>query len=230
MMDGTFVAFREADSTFQNLAAFTTYRGNLTGAGDPVVITVGQVTTEFFDALAVKPARGRTFLPDDGQAGRELAVVLSDQLWRGRFGSDHAIVGQQITLNGLRRTVVGVMPAEFDFPSGAEAWTPHVIQLMAGNSMMFPVLGRLKPGTTVAQARAAFDATIETLPDVPSREQRSDWTVGILPLKELLVADVRRPLQIFAGAVLLVLLIACAAAGVGSASAGRYVRRAIPAA
>jgi hypothetical protein len=96
--------------------------------------------------------------------------------------------------------------------------------------MMFPVLGRLKPGTTVAQARAAFDATIETLPDVPSREQRSDWTVGILPLKELLVADVRRPLQIFAGAVLLVLLIACAAAGVGSASAGRHVRRAIPAA
>ena len=210
MVDVTFVAFRQADHMFQNLAAFTTYRGNLTGAGDPAVIQVGQVTTEFFDALAVKPARGRTFLPDDGQPGREPAVVIGDQLWRARFGSDDAVLGQSITLNGERRTVVGVMPAEFDFPAGAVAWTPHVIKLGTGNALMFPVLGRLKPGITAAQASAAFDAVIDTLPDVPSRHERSSWNVGILPLKELLVGDIRWPLQIFAGAVLLVLLVACA--------------------
>lgn len=210
MVDQTFAAYRGVDRTFQNLAAFTTYNGNLTGAGDPVVIPVGQVTTEFFDALAVKPAMGRTFLPDDGQEGGESIVVLSDRLWRGRFGSDPAIVGKLVTLDAVRRTVVGVMPAGFDFPARAEAWTPHVIKLTRGNAMMFPVLGRLKPGVTVAQANAAFDAAIDTLPDGPSREERAKWNIAILPLKELLVGNIRRPLQIFAGAVMLVLLIACA--------------------
>ena len=210
MVDQTFAAYRGADRAFQNLAAFTTYNGNLTGAGDPVVIPVGQVTTEFFDALAVKPAMGRTFLLDDGQEGGESIVVLSDQLWRGRFGSDPAIVGKLVTLNAVRRTVVGVMPAGFDFPARAEAWTPHVIKITRGNAMMFPVLGRLKPGITLAQANAAFDAAIDTLPDGPSREERAKWNVAILPLKELLVGDIRRPLQVFSSAVLLVLLIACA--------------------
>ena len=210
MVDQTFAAYRGVDRAFQNLAAFTTYNGNLTGAGDPVVIPVGQVTTEFFDALAVKPAMGRTFLPDDGQDGRESIVVMSDSLWRGRFGSDPAIIGKLVTLNAVRRTVVGVMPAGFDFPARTEAWTPHVIKISGGNALMFPVLGRLKPGVTVAQANAAFDAAIDTLPDGPSHEERAQWNVAILPLKELLIGDVRRPLQIFAGAVMLVLLIACA--------------------
>jgi putative ABC transport system permease protein len=168
------------------------------------------VTVEFFDALAVKPAMGRTFLPDDGQEGREPVVVMSDRLWRARFGSDAAIVGKPVTLNAVRHTVVGVMPAGFDFPRNAAAWTPHVITLNPGNSMLFPVLGRLKPGVTVTQAHAAFDALIDALPDAPSREERSSWAIGILPLKEILVGNVRRPLQIFAGAVLVVLLIACA--------------------
>jgi predicted permease len=210
MVDQTFAAYRGVDRTFQNLAAFNTYSGNLTGAGDPVVIPVGQVTTEFFDALAVKPAMGRTFLSDDGQDGGESIVVMSDRLWRGRFGSDPAIVGKPITLNAVRRTVVGVMPAGFDFPARAEAWTPHVIKLTRGNAMMFPVLGRLKPHITLAQATATFDAIIGSLPDGPSREDRAKWNVAILPLKEFLVGNIRRPLQIFAGAVVLVLLIACA--------------------
>ena len=135
---------------------------------------------------------------------------MSDSLWRGRFGSDPMIIGKLVTLNAVRRSVVGVMPAGFDFPARTEAWTPHVIKISRGNALMFPVLGRLKPGVTVAQANAAFDATIDTLPDGPSREERAKWNVAILPLKELLIGDVRRPLQIFAGAVMLVLLIACA--------------------
>ena len=209
MADRTYVAFRERDRTFQHLAAFTSYNGNLTGAGDPAVITVGRVTTEFFDALGVPAAIGRTFLPDDGQEGREQTVVLSDQVWKTRFGSDPAIVGKPVTLDGVRRTAIGVMPDGFDFPRSAAAWTPFVIELDPGNSMLFPVLGRLKPGITLDQARAAFDASVATLPDGPG-EDRSKWVVGLLPLKDLLVGDIRRPLQIFSGAVLLVLLIACA--------------------
>ena len=209
MADRTYVAFRERDRTFQHLAAFTTSNGNLTGAGDPAVITVGRVTTEFFDALGVPAAIGRTFLPDDGQEGREQTVVLSDQLWKTRFGSDPAIVGKLVTLDGVRRTAIGVMPDGFDFPRKATAWTPFVIKLDPGNSMLFPVLGRLEPGIAIEQARATFEASVATLPDGPG-EDRSKWIVGLLPLKDLLVGDIRRPLQIFSGAVLLVLLIACA--------------------
>ena len=209
MADHTYVAFRESDRTFQHLAAFTTYKGNLTGVGDPAVMTVGNVTTEFFDALGVTPAMGRTFLSNDGQEGGERTLVISDQLWRTRFGSDLSIVGKQVTLDGIRRTVIGVMPTGFDFPRSATAWTPLVMRLDPGNSLLFPVLGRLKPGITVDQARAAFDVVTRTLPDGPPAD-RSTWLIAILPLKELLVRDIRWPLQVFAGAVLLVLLIACA--------------------
>src|SRR5262249_58550966 len=88
--------FREGDRTFQHLAAFSSYKGNLIGAGDPAVIRVGSVTTEFFDALGVKAAMGRTFLPSDGRGG-ELMVVMSDHLWRARFAPAPAGGGQGIS-------------------------------------------------------------------------------------------------------------------------------------
>ena len=209
MADRTYLAFRERTRAFQHLAAFTSYNGNLTGAGDPAVITVGHVTTEFFDALAVPAAMGRTFLAGDGQEGREQTVVLSDQLWKSRFDGNLAIVGTRVTLDGVRRTVIGVMPDGFDFPRSATAWTPLALKVDPGNSLLFPVLGRLKPGITLEQARAEFEASVIALPDGPD-EDRSKWIIGLLPLKELLVGEIRRPLQIFSGAVLLVLLIACA--------------------
>jgi putative ABC transport system permease protein len=179
------------------------------GAGEPVVIKVGSVTTEFFDALAVKPAIGRTFLPQDAQEGREQVVVISDQLWRSRLGADPAILGKPLALDGTRRTVIGVMPAGFDFPGATAAWTPRAITIDPRNSLLVPVLGRLKPEIAPGEARAAFDTTIASLPDGPPAD-RSSWNVGLLPLDELLVGSVRRPLQLFSAAVLVVLLIACA--------------------
>ena len=116
MADVTYLQFRERDRTFQHLAAFSSYKGNLTGAGDPVVVKMASVTTEFFDAVGVGPAMGRTFLSSDGEPGREQTIVISDQLWRSRFGSDPQIVGRIIRLNDISHTVVGVMPAGFDFP------------------------------------------------------------------------------------------------------------------
>ena len=208
MADATYLAFRERDHPFAHLAAFSSYKGNLVGAGEPVVIKVGSVTTEFFDAMGVRPAMGRTFVPGDGNGG-ERAVVLSDALWRSRFASDAATVGKLVTLNGTSHSVVGVMPSGFDFPGGMAAWTPNVIKVYPGNSMIVTVLGRLKPGMTRDQAHAAFETVVPSLPDGP-REDRSNWDVGLLPLKELLIGDVRRPLRLFAGAVLVVLLIACA--------------------
>ncbi len=209
MADTTYMQFRERDRMFQRLAAFSSYKGNLVGAGDPVVLEVGRVTTEFFDALGVDAAIGRTFLRDEGQDGAERTIVVSDELWRTRLGSDPAIVGKPITLNGLGHTVVGVMPAGFDFPNEIAAWTPYAIKIDQRNSLLVPVVGRLRPDVTIEQARAAFEATIASLPEgIPA--DRDKWNIGLLPLKELLLGDIRRPLQLFAGAVLVVLLIACA--------------------
>ena len=209
MADVTYLQFRERDRTFQHLAAFSSYKGNLAGAGDPVVLKMADVTTEFFDALGVRPAMGRTFLSADGEEGRERTIVISDQLWRSRFGSDPGIVGKTVRLNDTGHTVVGVMPAGFDFPGAKAAWTPKVIRITPGNSLLVPVVGRLKPDVTVERARAGFETTFASLPNV-SIDDRSKWHVGLIPLKELLVGDVRRPLQLFTAAVLVVLLIACA--------------------
>jgi predicted permease len=209
MSDRSYLAFRAGEHPFEHLAAFSTYNGNLTGSDDPVVITVGSVTTEFFDAFGVAPLVGRAFLDGDGQEGREPVVVLSERLWRARFGSDEAIVGKAAVLDGVSHSVVGIMPPGFDFPRKAQAWTPKVIRIDGGNSLMFPVLGRLKPDVSVAEARAQFAAQIRRLPDQPDGDT-TGWQVGLLPLEELVVGDIRRPLEIFAGAVCLVLMISCA--------------------
>ena len=209
MADVTYLQFRERDRTFQHLAVFSSYKGNLTGAGDPVVLKMANVTTEFFDTLGVAPSMGRAFLPADGEEGRERTIVLSDQLWRSRFSANPGIVGTIARLNGIGHTVVGVMPAGFDFPSAMAAWTPRTVKITPGNSLLVPVVGRLKPDVSIEPARAAFETTFASLPDV-SIDDRSKWDVGLIPLKELLVGNVRRPLQMFTAAVLVVLLIACA--------------------
>ena len=205
MVDAHYVEFRSADRSFEHLAAYSIRKFNLTNAGEPAVIAAGTATTEFFEVLGVKPALGRTFLPDDGQKGREPIVVLGDRLWRNRFGSDPAIVGKDAMLDGIRYLIVGVMPAGFDFPVGADVWVPHVMQLSRRNSLLWPVAGRLKPDVTLAQARGEFEAIASRL-----QPDRTGWLVGVYPLKDQLVGGVRRPLEIFAAAVMFVLLIACA--------------------
>jgi putative ABC transport system permease protein len=205
LSDRDYLAFRASDRMFEHVAAFTSRTVSLTEAGDPAVIPAASVTAEFFAALGVPPALGRSFLADDD----DRLVMLSDTLWRSRFGADPAIVGRRITLDGVRRRVVGVMPAGFRFPADADAWMPQTIRFDPHMTMLFPVLGRLKPGVTVAEARAAFDAFTRQLHS--ERDGGGEtWTTGLLPLKELIVGGIRRPLEIFAGAVVFVLLIACA--------------------
>jgi len=209
LADHNYAALQRRDTPFTRLATFGTFDGGLVGAGDPVVVKAGSVTTEFFDVLGVPPVYGRTFNADDGKAGVEPTIVLSEALWREHYAGDLSVLGRDVTLNGVRRVVIGIMPAGFQFPAGVEAWTPQVVRLSAGNSLMFPVIGRLKPGVTSGQARAQFDSLRRDLPQQPPADA-SAWTIGLIPLKELLVGNLRRPLTIFAGAVIFVLLVACA--------------------
>jgi putative ABC transport system permease protein len=209
MADADYVAFAERTRTFDRLATYATAPAKLTGSGDPALIAAAGVTRDFFEVLGVPAASGRTFAAGEDDPGHDAVVVVGDAMWRGALASDPQIVGKSITLDGVRRTVIGIMPAGFTFPGKTQAWTPMRVTVVPTNSFLRPVIGRLKPDVTTAQARAEFETIAPKLSDRPTDDHQA-WSSGILPLGELVVGDIRRPLEVFAGAIVLVLLIACA--------------------
>ena len=201
--DRDYLAFRGQEQSFEQVASFSQgSTANLTGAGDPVHIQVAYVTTEFFQTLRTNPAIGRGFAAGEDEPGRDNVVVLSNELWKERFGADPEILGKAIRLDGSR-TVIGIMPLGFEFP-GVKVWMPLAIRIDEHNSFMRPVVGRLRSSVTPQQALAELKTFAKHLG--PERDRMP----LILPLKDLLVANIRPSLLVFAGAVAFVLLIACA--------------------
>lgn len=206
--DSDYLAFRDQDRIFEHTATFT--RGvtaSLAGAGDPVQIPVAYVTTDFFATLRINPAIGRGFFSGEEQPGRDNIAVMSNNLWQERFDSDPQILGKTIRLDGVPHTVVGIMPPGFAFPD-AKVWMPLAVQI-GHNSFIRPVVGRLRPGVSPQQARAALQTFGDALPLGPG-ENRNDRWPQVIPLRDLLVANIRTSLLVFAGAVAFVLFIACA--------------------
>src|SRR5215510_13680496 len=186
---------------------------NLAGARQPEVFAGYGVSAGFFDALGVKPALGRTFLPGEDEPGRDQVVVLKHSLWERRFGSDPNIVGRTLTLNSITFTVIGVMPADFNFPfNGGEMWSPLAFEdktkLERGDHNL-RTLGLLKPGVSVAQANADLDS-------ISRRAQRlfPDTNAGRSAGASRMNEDFARGSKIYVipliGTVAFVLLIACA--------------------
>jgi predicted permease len=206
MSDRDYLEFHHQDQVFESIATFGKESVTLTGAGDSVVVNALTVTRDFLGVLRVHPAIGHGFLPG-GQADPKV-VLLSDQLWHSRFGGDPTIVGKAITLDGVSYAVTGVMPPSFTF-QGAELWTRMEVRLNPHNSFIRPVIGRLKPGVSPQQAQAELETFAARL-SRGEGEKRGNFVARILPLRELFVADVRKLLLIFAGAVTFVFLIACA--------------------
>ena len=205
--DSDYLAFRDQDQVFENVASFTKgTTANLTGAGDPVQIPVAYVTTQFFLTLRTKPEIGRGFLAGEDEPGRDSVVLLSHEIWKERFGSDSGILGKRIRLDGVDRAVIGVMPPGFAFP-GAKAWMPLAIRIDGHNSFTRPVVGRLKPDVLPQQAKAEVQTFAGHLPLAPGENERMPQ---IIPLRDLFVAKIRPALVVFTGAVSFVLLIACA--------------------
>jgi putative ABC transport system permease protein len=205
MADRSYLKFRKHNHSFESLATFGARRVTLTGSGDPVMLTASTVGPDFMRVLRVYPAIGRAFRPE-GEADTNV-VLLSDQLWHSRFNGDTNIAGKAITLDGVSYSVGGVMPATFTFEI-ADLWTRKETRLDPHNSFFLPVIGRLKPGISPQQAQTELQAF-----DAKQPLDGDNWTgldAGILPLKELFVARVRKLLLIFAGAVAFVFLIACA--------------------
>ena len=215
-----FRSWRAQGSSYDQVAAFSDQRFNLTGDGEPEELSVQFATPELFKVLGVDALLGRTLLPEDGEAGKPPVVVLSYALWQRRFGGQASVVGQPITLNGIKFTVIGVMPASFQFHikhrSGtgrpAELWT--VLPMPIGGTenergRFLSVVGRLKDGVSVDQAAAELRTIAARLSD-ETPQFNKNYTAEVLPLREQFFGNVRRPLWLMLGAVGFVLLIACA--------------------
>jgi putative ABC transport system permease protein len=213
-----FEEWRAQNTVFSELAGNQEHDLNVTGRGEPFVAHTGVVTTEFFPLLAVPPLAGRTFVPADGKLGAAPVVVLSENLWRGRFGSDPNIVGSSVSLDKRVFTIIGVMPAGFRSPFLArnqDIWVPTVDDPLFGGWMArrsghwLPVIGRLKPGVSIAQAQAEMETVSARLAkEFPGENE--GWTARVVPLHSEIVGDVKPALLLLLGAVGLVLLISCA--------------------
>jgi putative ABC transport system permease protein len=172
-----------------------------------------RVTANFFSVLGVAPAHGRNFLPEEEQPGRNHVAVLSDGLWGRRFGADPNLIGRQIQLSGESYTVVGVMPPGFQFTQGIELWAPLTLDPAVANRPTghnLSVIGRLKPGVSLAQAQASMGAIARQL-EQQYPESNTGWGVGMSTFYDWIVPEqIRRSMLTLFAAVGFVLLISCA--------------------
>ncbi len=208
-----FTDWKRENQVFESLAAYFNWNYNLTGGGEPQRLRAVMVSGEFFQTLGVAAAAGRTLTADDDREGKDDVVVLSYGFWQSRFGASREIIGQSILLNGRPHTVVGAMPRSFHFPDErADIWRPMAMsaaQTQNRQGRWLSVIGRLKGGISVEQADTEMKAIARRL-EQQYPEANAGSGVRLVPLQEELVGKVSRFLLILLGAVVFVLLIACA--------------------
>jgi predicted permease len=205
-----FLAYNGKSEAFDKLTAFTGNGFVISGQGDPQLVTGQLVTPSFFEVLGVTPELGRGFLESEGEPGHDREVVLSHQLWRERFSMNKDVLGQTITMNGDAYTVVGIMPASFQYPAASyKLWVPAALKASVfqqhPDAHFLRVLGRLKPGITVSRMQAEVDVLGKRLD--PDSSERHYYSVS---LPDMVSGDLRRPLLVLLCAVGLLLMIACA--------------------
>ncbi|MDQ3817763.1 MAG: ABC transporter permease [Acidobacteriota bacterium] len=214
-----FLDWQDQSKSFEQMAGFFDVPFNLTGTGEPEEIPSQAVSTNLFSLLGVEPIKGRSFLLEESQPGKDQVIILSYDLWQRRFAGDSGIVGKTVSLNGQDFTVVGVMPAGFKWfikkgsltGKPAELWTPITLtaksRVRAGRYMS--AVARLKPGVTLEQAQAEIN-TIASRLEQQYPDFDTGWGVELVPLHEQFVGEIRYALLILLGVVGFVLLIACA--------------------
>jgi putative ABC transport system permease protein len=210
---GNFNDWRDQNQTFEQVVAISGRDFDLTERDEPERFRGYAVTAGFFDVLGASALHGRTFTPDEDQAGHQPVVVLKHTLWQRRFGADPDIVNQTIRLNGQSFTVIGVMPPDFNFPfNGGELWAPLVFppkDLTNRAGHFLQVMGLLKPGVTAGHAREDLNAiaarAAEQFP-----ETNAGRGVNVVSLTQDATRGVRVYASIMLGAVGFLLLIACA--------------------
>ncbi len=204
------VDWQKQASSFEQIAGFFSGGLFLTAGDETERVRGTGVSSEFFPLFKTNPIHGRTFQAGDTQQGGEPVVVISYALWQRRFGGDPNVVNSKVTLNGKAATIVGVMPAGFNYPYDSEAWTVFSLkEPERRDNRYLSVVTRLKPGVSLTQAQAEMETINQRLAQNYG-ETNSGWTVRLVELRESLVEDFRTALLILLGAVAFVLLIACA--------------------
>lgn len=208
--------FRRENDVFQGVAAASDSDFTLTGAGAPEHLEGALVTANYFNVLGIAPKMGRNFMPREDEAGRDHVVILSYGLWKDHFAGNSNVLGSEVDINGLPYTVIGIMPPGTDLPlMQPQLWTPIVFSAknlsVSRNSRFLFVFARLKRGMPVARARAEM-AAIAARVAQRHPDTEKGWSASVLPLQQYMIqaADVRPSLIVLMGAVMFVLLIACA--------------------
>ena len=204
----------ERNTVFQQIAALRGrgWDANLTGAGSPQRLEGYEVTPSMFPLLGMTPLMGRTFSEQDGKAGAARAVVIGYAAWQRLLAGDPHIIGRNLMLNGSQATVIGVMPAEFDYPIGAQIWTPLAMdapEMQSRGDHEFDVIARLRPGVTVEQARTDAERIAANLErQFPDSNAGRSFGIGLL--QKDVIGDTRQYVIILMWAAVFVLLLSCA--------------------
>jgi len=215
LSEPNFLDYQKQNRTFGEIAAFGRVDLTLTGGANPERVRGARVSADFFKVLGVQPAIGRAFLPGDDQVGHNAVAILSSSLWQRRFGSDQNIVGQSILIEAKPHTVIGVLPAGFNFTipgyfATGELWIPTTLkgdETLRGRDYL-RVIGRLKTGVNLEQAQTEMSMIAQRLRT--EHPQLGEIGAILVPLKEQVVGDVRLMLLLLFGAASFVLLITCA--------------------
>jgi predicted permease len=215
-----FEEWRRAAKSFEQMALMAVAPVILTGSGDPERLDAARVSPSLFPMLGIDAALGRTFTPDEEVLGRHRVVVLSDAVWRTRFGADPSIVGRTITLNDEPYVVSGVLPERFRFPrleqvfvmgvSGnrPQLWMPFAITDAERGENSFAAVAKLKRGVSMDQGRAEVSAILNRL--VQQSPNGPQLGTEVIPLQEQIVGSSRDVLMLVWAAITAVLLVACA--------------------
>ena len=208
-----FVFYREHNQVFDQLGAYDQLGAgqNLTGVGEPERIRGIRVSVELFDVLGVTPAIGRNFVPAEGVPGAAPAVIVSDGLWKRRFGADPNLIGQTITLGNKIHNVIGIMPPDFQFTPTSDVWTPlQPVTSSEDVANVIGLIGRMKPGLTLEGVHAGLEPLATQIRAEYPNLMLDGEMIAVHGYRDRLTQSFRPALLILTGAVAFVLLIACA--------------------
>jgi putative ABC transport system permease protein len=208
---GNYLSYRDQNHSFQRIAAFNTRGLNLAGVSEPERLRGAQVTPDFFRVMGAQPSLGRPFTEQEGQLGSNHVAILGHGLWQRRFGGEADVLGKKLKLDEQLYTVIGVMPAEFQFPSRVEIWCPLAMDqqnwTQRGGHYLGGI-GRLKEGASLAAAQADLNTVASRLQkDYPASNH--GWDTTLSSLRDSVVGKIRPAMLTLSAAVGFVLLIAC---------------------
>src|SRR4029453_2452860 len=186
-----YLAWKDRNTSFDDLAAFTDNNFNLTGNGEPERISCAQVTASLFTTLKAQPMRGRVFLPEEDKPGTNNVAIVSERFWRVRYGRDETILQSTLTLDNKAYSIVGVMPAGFRFPGEFDVWLPIALDPIKETKgdffSLIQVVGRLKPAATFTRAQTELSLIARQVSEQVNEPSPAAAVEG-LPLPQQLVS------------------------------------------